>query len=222
MVAQQFPNHVATRQRRAEAVLAAAGYDGYVVSSGKPFTHYADDMDAPFHSVPHFVHWLPLEGPHHLLHVRSGKRAHVVRYAPEDYWYEQLPLGDVFWRPQFELSEVADAKKTWGALQWKGRTAYLGDEPELARAAGIAEKDVNPPGLIARLDWERAYKTEYEVGCIEVAENLGARGHRAALAAFERGASELTIHNEYLAAVGCTEEQLTYHTIIALDHKGAT
>ena len=60
------------------------------------------------------------------------------------------------------------------------------------------------------------------MACLEVAESLGARGHRAALAAFEAGASELSIHNEYLAAVGCTEEQLPYHTIIALDHKGST
>ncbi|MBK8179813.1 MAG: Xaa-Pro dipeptidase [Planctomycetes bacterium] len=222
MVAERYALHVAERQRRAEAVLAAAGYDGYVVSSGKPFTHYADDMDAPFHSVPHFAHWLPLDGPHHLLHVRTGKRAQVVRYAPEDYWYEQLALGDVFWRAHFELSEVPEASKAWSVLKLAGRTAYLGDEPELARAAGIREQDINPAGLIARLDWERAYKTDYEVACLEVAEAAGARGHLAALAAFERGASELAIHHEYLAAVGCTEEQLPYHTIIALDHKGAT
>lgn len=222
MVAEHFAAHVATRQRRAEAVLAAAGYDGYVVSSGKPFTHYADDMDAPFHSVPHFAHWLPLDGPHHLLHVQLGEPPKLVRFAPEDYWYEQLPLGDVFWRSHFDIEEVHDASRTWKALALKGKTAYLGDEPELARASGIAEQDINPTSLVARLDWERAYKTDYEVACLEVAESLGAHGHRAALAAFEAGASELAIHNEYLAAVGCTEEQLPYHTIIALDQKGAT
>ncbi len=222
MVAEKFSAHVATRQRRAEAVLAAAGYDAYVVSSGKPFTHYADDMDAPFHSVPHFAHWLPLDGPHHLLHVQIGKRARVVRFAPEVYWYEQLPLADAFWRAHFDVSEVPEVARTWKSLTLKGKTAYLGDEAELARAAGIAEADINPAQLVARLDWERAYKTDYEVACIEVAESLGARGHRAALVAFEEGASELAIHNEYLAAVGCTEEQLPYHTIIALDHKGAT
>ncbi|MEO6708149.1 MAG: hypothetical protein ABI054_13750, partial [Planctomycetota bacterium] len=155
MVAEHFRAHVATRQRSAEAVLAAAGYDAYVVSSGKPFTHYADDMDAPFHSVPHFAHWLPLDGPHHLLHVQSGKPARVVRYAPEDYWYEQLPLADAFWRGQFDVSEVPDVAKTWNALTLRGKTAYLGDEPELARAAGIAESDINPAELVARLDWER-------------------------------------------------------------------
>ncbi len=222
MVAEHYASHVATRQRRAEAVLGACGYDGYVVSSGVPFTHYADDMDAPFHSVPHFAHWLPLDGPHHLLHVRVGKRARLVRFAPEDYWYEQLPLAEVFWRAEFELEESPDVARCWKRLDLSGRTAYIGDEPALARAHGIAEADINPPLLIARLDWERAYKTAYEVACLDVAESLAARGHRAALAAFENGASELAIHHEYLAAVGCTEEQLPYHTIIALDHKGAT
>jgi Xaa-Pro dipeptidase len=145
-----------------------------------------------------------------------------VRYAPEDYWYEQLPLGEVFWRAQFDLVEVGDAARTWKALSTRGKVAYIGDEPELALAHGIAKQDINPAELVARLDWERAYKSEYEVACLEVAESLAARGHLAALAAFEAGASELAIHNEYLAAVGCTEERLPYHTIIALDHKGAT
>src|SRR5688500_10028904 len=145
MVAERYAAHVATRQRKAEAILAACGYDGYVVSSGKPFTHYADDMDAPFHSVPHFAHWLPLDGPHHLLQVQGGKRARLVRFAPEDYWYEQLPLGDVFWKPHFDVQEVPEAARTWKALAPKGRTAYLGDEPELAREHGIDEGDVNPP-----------------------------------------------------------------------------
>lgn len=222
MVAERYSAHVAQRRARAEAALAAAGYDSMVISSGVPFTHYADDMDAPFHSVPHFAHWVPLDGPHHLLHVRPGAKPKLVRFAPEDYWYEQLPLGDVFWRGQFDLVEVPDASKSWSEISRQGRVAYLGDETAKARAAGIAEADINPAGLLARLDWDRAYKTDYEVAAMEVAESLGARGHLAALAAFERGASEIAIHHEYLAAVGCTEEQLPYHTIIALDHKGAT
>ena len=86
--------HVRERQKQAEAALAATGFDALVISSGKAFTHFADDQDAPFKPTPHFAHWVPLNGPHHLLVVRTGKKPQLVRFAPEDYWYEQSPLGD--------------------------------------------------------------------------------------------------------------------------------
>jgi hypothetical protein len=79
MVAKLYPAHVTERQKKAEAALAAAGYDGLVIQSGNPFTYYADDQDAPFHPTPHFAHWLPLDGPQHLLLVRAGKKPRLVR-----------------------------------------------------------------------------------------------------------------------------------------------
>jgi Xaa-Pro dipeptidase len=50
----------------------------------------------------------------------------------------------------------------------------------------------------------------------------GANGHRAAREAFAAGASELEIHQAFVRAVGCTEAELPYTTIVALDEKGAT
>jgi Xaa-Pro dipeptidase len=97
--------------------------------------------------------------------------------------------------------------------------AYVGNEAERAAAAGLA---ANPPALTSRLDWVRSYKDEYEVRCLEEATALGARGHRAAREAFAAGASELEIHQAFVRAVGCTEAQLPYSTIVALDEKGAT
>ena len=89
-----YGEHVATRRRTTELALAAAGFDAVVIQSGVPFTYFVDDMDAPFHPTPHFAHWVPLEGPFHLLHVRPGHTPRLVRVAPEDYWYEQAPLGE--------------------------------------------------------------------------------------------------------------------------------
>src|SRR5262245_46031927 len=92
-----YADHVAERQRTVEAALQASGFDALVISSGKPFTYFADDQDAPFRETPHFAHWVPLRGPSHLLLVRPGTKARLVRVAPEDYWYEQAPLGTPFW-----------------------------------------------------------------------------------------------------------------------------
>src|SRR6185295_12707791 len=97
----------------------------------------------------------------------------------------------------------------------KGRTAYIGDMPERALEAGVAKDAINPARLLARLDWERAYKTEYEVACQIEATKRAAKGHTAAKEAFERGASELEIHQLYVEAVGCTEKELPYESIVA-------
>ena len=44
----------------------------------------------------------------HLLHVRPGKKPLLVRVKPEDYWYEQVPIGSPFWLNEFEFKEVPD------------------------------------------------------------------------------------------------------------------
>ncbi len=216
-----YAEHIAARQRTTEAVLAASGFDALVLSSGAPFTYFADDQDAPLHENGHFAHWVPLRGPHHLIVVRPGQKPRLVRVAPEDYWYEQAPLGSPFWADDFELIEVGTPEDAWKHAGVGAKSAYIGDEPERAQAAGIGTASCNPETLVARLNWERAYKSEYEVACMEEAEKVASWGHRAALAAFDSGASELEIHHAYLAAVRCTEAELPYGTIIGHDEKGA-
>ncbi len=216
-----YAEHIAARQRTTEAALAATKFDALVISSGAPFTYFVDDMDAPLHETPHFAHWVPLRGPHHLLLIRPGHKPRLVRFAPEDYWYEQAPLGETFWADDFDFHEVGSRKEAWELVAASGRVAYVGDESDAARAAGIADAACNPAELTARLDWERSFKSAYEIGCMEEAEKIASWGHRAALAAFDKGASEIEIHHAYLAACGCAEAELPYGTIIAHDEKGA-
>ncbi|MBL8856981.1 MAG: Xaa-Pro dipeptidase [Planctomycetes bacterium] len=221
MIAAHYPAHVAERRRTYGLALAASKFDSVVIQSGTPFRYFVDDMDAPFHPTPHFAHWTPLAGPHHLLHVRPDKKPRLVRVAPEDYWYEQAPLGSPFWATEFEVVNVTDTAAAWKALELKGRTAYIGDAPTHATSAGIAQDAQNPAPLVVRLDWARSTKSAYEVACMEEAQVLGARGHKAARGAFVEGASELEIHQAYVQAVGCTDDDLPYPTIVALDEKGA-
>jgi Xaa-Pro dipeptidase len=214
-----FSKHVQRLQRETEKALLEAGQDSLVVSSGAPLTYFADDRDAPFEPTPHFAHWCPLAGPHHLLHVVPGRKPRLVRYAPEDYWYEQGGVTDPFWLESFEFEEAGSLEAAWAALGRPSRAAYVGNETERAAAAGLLP---NPAPLVARLDWLRSYKDDYEVLSIEEATKLGARGHRAARDAFAAGASELEIHQAFVRAVGVTEAELPYTTIVALDEKGAT
>jgi Xaa-Pro dipeptidase len=221
MVSKHYAAHVAERRKKLDAALAAAGFDGLVIQAGAPFTYFSDDQDAPFKPTPHFAHWSPLGGPAHLLHLQTGKKPRLARVAPEDYWYEQAPLGNPFWASQFDLVEVPDVERAWRELSIRGRTAYVGDRPEEATAQGILRDALNPAELTSRLDWDRAYKTDYEIDCLAAASTHGARGHAAARRAFLEGASELQIHQTYVETVGCTDKDLPYESIVGLDEKGA-
>ena len=214
-----FNHHLAERQRTTAEALAETGFDALVISSGKVYTYFADDHDAPFHPVPHFAHWCPITGPHHLLVVRAGQRPRLIRYAPEDFWYEQLPLGAPFWAEAFDIEEVGTVEAAWEKVGTLRRTAYIGNETDRAEAAQL---DVNPPLLTAHLDWHRTTKSAYEVQSIEEATVIAARGHRAARTSFLSGASELEIHHAYMQAAGLVDHELPYGNIVALNEKGAT
>ena len=213
-----FKAHVAERQQKLAKALSASEFDTLVISSGVPFTYFADDQDAPFHAVDHFSHWCPLEGPHHVLVLEPGTKPRLIRHAMEDYWYEPATLGTPFWLPEFDIEQAGSVEDVWKALGSIKNAAYVGNELEPAEAAGLA---ANPEKLVVRLDWDRGYKSEYELQCLDDASALGAKGHVAAKAAFEAGASELEIHYAFVQALGQTDPELPYHTIIALDEKAA-
>ena len=214
-----FLDHLRVRLDYAEQAMAAHGFDALVISSGRPLGYFADDQDAPFVAVPHFRHYCPLTGPHHVLKLEPGKRPLLVRFAPEDFWYEQLPLGAPFWLQGFDLVEAASLEAVWAAVGQPARGAYLGNEEDSARQAGL---ELNPAGLTTFLDWGRSFKTPYEVLCLEQATVRGAKGHSAARAAFLAGATELEIHYAFVQAVESLEFELAFPSIVALDEKGAT
>jgi Xaa-Pro dipeptidase len=217
-LASWFRDHSAERRARLAEALSSTGFEALVISSGAPYTYFADDQPAPFHTAGHFAHWCPAEGPHHLLHLEPGRTPRLLRYAPEDFWYETKPRGEVFWTSEFDSLEAGTVDAVWEALGKPKHGAYIGNETARAEAAGLA---VSPEKLIAHLDWDRAYKTDYELHCLDEASALGAKGHQAAKEAFDSGASELEVHYAFVRALGVTDTELPYPSIVAFDEKGA-
>ncbi|MDR3672547.1 MAG: Xaa-Pro dipeptidase [Holophaga sp.] len=214
-----FRDHLELRLAYLEQALAATGFESLVISSGAPFTYYADDHEAPFQGVPHFRHYCPLEGPNHLLRLEPGRRPMLVRYRPADYWYEQTPMdGASYWADLFDFKEAATEAGVWALAGPSTWGAYLGDMPAPAAAAGFRP---NPEPLVKRLDWGRSSKTAYEIRTLEEATELGAKGHLASRAAFLAGGSEVEIHHAFVQAVDCLDHQLAFPSIVALDPKGA-
>jgi Xaa-Pro dipeptidase len=146
-----------------------------------------------------------------------------VRFVPRDFWYEPPHPAPEFVAAEFDVLDAATPDAVWAAVGTnRARTAFLGGSAEEAAAHGVPAGAINPQGLVARLDWERSYKSEYEVETLAEATVPAARGFRAAEAAFRDGATEMEAHHAFLGAAGVMEEQLPYPTIIGFDERSAT
>jgi Xaa-Pro dipeptidase len=216
---QLFGPHLQTLMRRTERSLAASGFDALVIHAGCPPTQFLDDQDYPFKVNPHFKAWVPIvDNPRCILVVAPGARLKVLFYQPNDYWHKPARLPQAPWTAAVDLipmDEPSKAADHWANL---GRVAYIGPD---AFAAGTDPKSINPPDLLTRLHYDRAVKTDYELECMRRASELGARGHRAALAAFRRGGSEYEAHMRYLEACVQREEEMPYNNIVAYNENSA-
>ena len=218
---EHYSRHVAERQRLAERALAETGFDRLLIHSGLVHEYFADDQEAPFHPTGHFAHWAPVEGPSHLLVIRPGKSPRLLRVTPPDFWYEPPAPAPDFVRAALDVVDVPDTEAAWKEAGSDGRTAFVGAAAAEASAHAIAGAALNPKSLVARLDWDRATKSAYEVETVSEANRIAAAGFRAAEAAFGAGASELEIHHAWIAAAGTTEAELPYGTIVAQNEKSA-
>ena len=213
-----FREHIAKMSATASKSLAETGFETLVVGAGSQMIYYADDMEPPFRSNPHFASLCPLKGPHHAIVLKASAKPRLIRWAPKDYWYERAPFAADFWTDAFDIDEADTAE---GVLQKAGaarKAAFVGDDVARAGALGFA---VNPEALLKRLDWDRAVKTAYEVECLSRATAAGAKGHVAAREAFLAGKSELDIHYAFVKGAHCTDDALPYPTIVCLDAKAA-
>ena len=221
-----FSVHRQDLERSVHEILAELKYDQLVIHAGTPAFYHADDQEIPFHTVPHFRHWSPLEGPNHFLLIAPGEKTELIAVCPDDFWYEQARVGTPFWIEEYTITEVGNAKTAWDVLRERTahkNTAFVGDEQGagMAPAHGIAAHNRNPQALLSKLDELRTRKSGYEVACIRESNKIAAAGHARAYDAFMAHGSELDIHHAYLIGTKQAEVNLPYPAISALDEHGA-
>jgi Xaa-Pro dipeptidase len=212
-----FGAHIEAVCRRSALALSASGYGGLLVYAGSPLPVFEDDRTYPFKVNAPFKVWAPLpEAPGSFLWFEPGAKPRLIIERPEDYWHKPADLPEGYWVRHFEVRTAPDRAAARALLPADlSRAAYIGDPfPELT-AWGVGA--VNPRPLMSRLDYVRAVKTPYELVCLREASRLGARGHRAARAAFAAGASEFEIELAFIEAAGLREQELPYNPIIALN-----
>ncbi|MDP1932803.1 MAG: Xaa-Pro dipeptidase [Gammaproteobacteria bacterium] len=226
-----FAQHYADHIKHLRALYGSAltetcnACSAILLHSGTDQYYYADDQTVSFRAYGHFTHWLPVNRPNQLVLIVPGDKPVYFQVVPRDFWHEQnITLEDWVAEP-FTVyllessSEVADQLQCLG-LQ-PSQLAYLGENTHYATAIGIPPAAHNPPALLDRLDYHRAYKTDYEVACIRKANRIALEGHMAARAMFENAGSEYDIHMAYLRACNILEEETPYTNIVALDEKSA-
>ncbi len=216
-----FANHLKTVCERTGRALEATAYDSLLIHSGTAPPAFLDDQTYPYRVHPPFKYWAPLtDAPDSFIFFRAGHRPKLLFHRPEDYWHKPAELPDASWLREFDVSVVGSRAANRAELPTDlSRTAFVGEPlPELLNW-GIGA--INPEHLLARLHFDRAAKTSYELECMRVASLVGARGHLAAQRAFVAGGSEYDIHQAYLAACGLREQETPYNAIVALNAGGA-
>ena len=214
-----YASHVAVMQRRADEALARGGFEHLVVPSGTLHYQLFDDRDYPYAANPQFKAWLPLtRNPGSWLVYSPGGKPKLVYLQPFDYWHvvPQAPAGE--WVDHFDVVVIRTPDEALQHLpRDPARCAILG-EPQSALGEFVPN---NPSAVIAYLEYERAFKTPYEIRMMREATRIGVRAHRAAEAAFRAGASEFDIHMAYCGAARQDAAELPYGNIVALNEHGA-
>ncbi len=214
-----YEDHLQTLMQRTDRALAAANFDALVIHAGSAPLQFLDDQTYPYKVNPHFKAWVPIvDNPQCVLIYVPGSRPRVLFHRPNDYWHEPASLPSDPWARSVELVPMADAGAAAGAWAGNGRAAFIGPRECFPAEDGAS---VNPPDLLARLHFDRAVKTPYELECLRRASDLGARGHRAAVAAFRGGGSEYEAHMRYLEACAQREEEMPYNNIVAYNEHAA-
>lgn len=196
--------------------LSDHGFDCLVLSSGEVSYYFADDRPIPFKTVPHFAHWCPAKNAGHLLKIEPGKKPKLVYFAPDDFWHANTEPGNEKWLSCFDVTIVKTAEERFKALDATGKTAFIGNDTRLPQGY-----HVNPVELTKTLDWQRSYKTEWEIDCLDMANRVAARGHGIAVEKFLEGATEFEIYLEYLKSLETLPEALPYSPIIGIDENAA-
>ncbi|WP_432455235.1 MULTISPECIES: Xaa-Pro dipeptidase [unclassified Agarivorans] len=220
-IQQLFTQHIEQLQLRVADVLEREQLEALIIHSGYPLRIFLDDQHYPFQTNPHFKHWLPLtEHPHCWLVVNGVDKPTLIYHQASDYWHKATSSPSGFWVDFFDIRVMKHPQDIEPFLpKQRQRCAYIGEHPELAEALEIGER--NPELVLNYLHYYRAYKTDYELECIQEANHRAVKAHLVAKELFLAGASEFEMNLAYLSSLGRGEHSLPYANIIALNENAS-
>ena len=223
-LASLYPSHLAELQARAAAALERGGFDHLLVPSGSLHYQFFDDRDYPYAVNPQFKAWLPVtRAPGSWLVITPGAKPKLLFLQPHDYWHVVPAAPSGYWVEHFDIVIIRTPEEAAQHLPKDvSRCAILG-EPQGTIGAAPDRHYIpnNPQPVVAYLEYQRAFKTPYEIAMMREASRIGVRAHRAAERAFRAGSSEFGIHLAYCQAAGQDANDLPYGNIVCLNEHAA-
>lgn len=220
---QLFADHIASLENNYQSALkfcAESEERSILIHSGSEHFYYADDRAIAFQAYGHFLHWVPVNKPDQFLLFTPGQQPRYLQVVPSDYWYDQTIDSAEWWTEAFNIIRLNRVEEISKYID-TANTIYLGQEVEMISGLLGEQLNINPLSLLHYLDYQRAYKTEYEIAQLRIANAKALIGHKAAENAFKEGLSEYAIHQAYLQACEILEYEAPYTNIVALDEKSA-
>ena len=213
--------HLADLLARHRQLMQQNDIEYLIVPSGQPIRIYLDDMDYPFKSSFLFRTYVPLtELPNSYLVIGLEGKPTLVYFQPVDYWHSPPSDPQGIWPEHFNVEIIAQLIEAEHFLpEDSEKVAILGEPTQITR--NFSKAQINPQELLNAMYWQRAYKSEYEVACMKMANQKAAYAHKVAEEAFRAGKSEQQIHLAYVQATGMMEHQMPYSNIVALNQHGA-
>lgn len=216
-----YKQHLQTLQNNFETALEQNSFDSVLIYSGHHSYGFRDDNAYPFKTNPHFKYWLPLtKQQKSFVLIQTGKKPHLFLHQELDIWHAQPELPNGEWQQYFDLTLISNVSQVKDFVKNKTNTlAYIG-EPLTDNTDSSLGK-INPALLINHIEYNRAYKTEYEIECLRTANLMAAKAHTVAKDAFYAGKTEMEIHQAYLASLSVREFELPYNNIIAFNQNAS-
>jgi Xaa-Pro dipeptidase len=224
--AERYGQHVARLADLTAAALDAEGLAGLLIHSGRLHKRSPwDDQYGPLRVTPWFSWWTPLDQADVWLLVVPGQTPTLFWPHNQSFWEKSTETED-FWQDHFAIvrcdSQTALRQEVAGRLP-RGRLAVLADDAGYVDTLDLGAPNVNPPGLLVRLEDGRVLKDPWEMACLTEASHRAAAGHLAVQSAFLAGdSSELDLLLTFLRATGQDDSETPYKTIVAGDRNAAT
>ena len=210
-----YPAHLQTLLDRYQEALQRFHLDQIVLASGPKSYYFQDDHSHPFHAYAGAQQWLPFDlGADTFIVVSSHAQPTLIWPVADDFWHAANPVPAGDWQTLWNIKPTRQ-EDNWSG-QIRGKTAWVG--PEYNSLPGSFERRQD---LLHWLNFQRAYKSPYEIAMLRLANQRALKGHDAAEQAFLAGKSELGIYLDYLAASEQTSAQEPYPGIVALNQHAA-
>ena len=213
-----YPQHLNQLHQQYSLLMEQQGYETLLIAAGTEQPAFRDDVTYPFRANPYFKNWVPLtQAPGCFLMIEhNNTQPTLFFYQPKDYWHQITDIPQDKWAASFTIQTYSDTAQLKQLLPKADKTLAFIGEPS-ALPTPLKGTICNPESLLTAIDYQRAIKSEYEINCMRLANEIAVRGHLAAEKAYRAGGSEYEIHQAYLSASIQTDDDLPYPNIVALN-----